>query len=81
MSARSGTGRSASQAVKGGEGLELAELLVQIGRGRADEAVDALGGVGLRTAALHFDRTPAGVLENLRVAALGRSGRVCISSI
>ena len=77
MSARSGTGRSASQAVKGGEGLELAELLVQIGRRRADdEAVDALGGVGLRTAALHIDRTPAGVLENLRVAALGKSGRV-----
>lgn len=71
MSARSGTGRSASQAVKGGEGLELAELLVQIGRGRAaDEAVDALGGVAFRTAGLHVDRTPAGVLENLRVAAL-----------
>ena len=77
MWARSGTGRSASQAVKGGEGLELAELLVQIGRGRADdEAVDVLGGVGLRTAALCVDRTPAGVLENLRVAALGKSGRV-----
>jgi hypothetical protein len=29
--------------VKGGEGLELAQLLVQTGRGRADdEAVDAL---------------------------------------
>ena len=68
---------SASQAVKGGEGHELAELLVQIGRGRADEdAVDALGGVGLRTAALHVDRRPAGVLENLRVAALGKIGRV-----
>jgi hypothetical protein len=37
--------RSASQAMKGGEGLDLAELLVQIGRGRADdEAVNALGG-------------------------------------
>ena len=69
--------RSASQAVKGGEGVERAELLVQIGRGHADdEAVDALGGVGLRTAALHVDRTPAGVLENFRVAALGKSGRV-----
>ena len=69
--------RSASQAVKGGEGLELAELLVKIGRGRADdEAVDALGGAGLRTAALHVDRTPAGVLENLRVATFGKSGRV-----
>ena len=33
MSAHSGTGCSASQAVKGGEGLDLAELLVQIGRG------------------------------------------------
>jgi hypothetical protein len=43
-------------------------LLVEIGRGRADdEAVDALGGVRFRTAALHVDRTPAGVLENLRV--------------
>jgi hypothetical protein len=31
--------------MKGGGGLELAELLVQIGRGRTDdEAVDALGG-------------------------------------
>ena len=53
-------GRSASQAVKGGEGLKLAELLVQIGRGRADdEAVDALGGVGLHSAA------PAAALDNL----------------
>ena len=77
MSARSGTGRSASQTVKRGERLELAELLAQIGRGRADdEAVDALGGIGLRTAALQVDRTPAGVLENLRIAALGKSGRV-----
>jgi hypothetical protein len=63
--------------VKGGEGLELAESLVQIGRGRADdEAVDAVGGVGLRTAALNVDRTLADVLQNLRVAALGMSGRV-----
>jgi hypothetical protein len=46
--------------VKGGEGLELAELLVQI----------------VRTAALNVDRTPAGVLQNLRVAAFGKSGRV-----
>jgi hypothetical protein len=39
---------------------EVAELLVQIGRGRADnEAVDALGGAGVHAAALHFDRTPA----------------------
>jgi len=58
VSARSGIGRSASQAVKGGEGLELAELLVQIGRGRADdEAVDALGGVGLRTDLLRREST------------------------
>ena len=37
--------------------------------------VDALGGVGLRISGLHVNRTPAGVLENLRVAALGKSGR------
>lgn len=53
-----GTGRSASQAVKRGECLELAELLIQIGRGRADdEAVDALGGVGIHVVVLHVDRT------------------------
>jgi len=46
--------------VKGGEDRELTELLVQIGRGRADdEAVDALGGVGLHSAA------PAAALDNL----------------
>ena len=62
--------------MKGGEDRELAELLVQIGRGRADdEAVDALGGVGLHSTALHVDRTPAGVFENLRIAAAKR-GRV-----
>src|SRR5262249_19518228 len=29
----------------------------------------------LHIAAIHVDRTPAGVLENLRVTALGKSGR------
>ena len=69
--------------MKGGEGLELAELLVQIGRGRADdEAVDALGGVGLRTAALHVDRTPgsarsvppAGFMRDARARAYPAGG-------
>jgi predicted metal-dependent TIM-barrel fold hydrolase len=37
--------------------LELAKLLVQIRRGRADdEAVDALGEVGLKTTALDEKR-------------------------
>src|SRR5215472_15682104 len=64
------------QAVAGGERLELAELLVLIGGGDADDqAIDALRGMGLRAAALHVDRTPSGVLESRRVAALRPSGR------
>ena len=58
MSARAGTRRSAFQALKDGEGLELAELLVQIDRRRADdETVDALVGEGLHSAAVHVNRT------------------------
>lgn len=59
MSARFGTGRSASQAVTGGEGLELGELLVQIGRGRADnEAVDAQGVTSVKFGSQLLQDTP-----------------------
>ena len=67
---------SRTELVAGGEGLELAELLGQVGRARGDhQTVDALVRVRVHRARPHVDRAPSGVLQRRRVTALGLGGR------